>query len=310
MQNSIVDVDCVTKQFGKNVIFRDCSLTIAKGTVYGLVGLNGSGKTTFIRILLGLLKPQKGIVRVLGHDPWSHEPSFFKKMGVLLDHDGFSGNVSARDNILFFGKAKGITLSQIESYIEKQWNNTFLHSEFFSPKKKVKYFSRGQKMQCAICRAFLGEPQFLVLDEPTVALDVDAIDHFYSLVKQARDTGATIFISSHHLSAIEDLCDCVGLLRDKTIANVDCTHNDALPQPWFIRCDHDDLCRTTIQSQCLSPVEFRDNAWRFDIVNPQTAIPAIVASLVGKGFNIMEVAPEQYVLKEKIRLHNATAGNA
>ena len=108
-------------------------------------------------------------------------------------------------------------------------------------RKKVKYLSRGQKMQCAICRAFLSRPDVHFLDEPTVALDVDAIDHFYSLVMRARGRGATVFISSHQLSAIEDLCDSVGMLHNKAITIVASASMGGAggPVSWMVRCDGD-----------------------------------------------------------------------
>ncbi len=307
MADTVITVDKLSKKFNDNIIFKDCSLTIEKGVVFGLVGLNGSGKTTFFRILLGLLKPQDGRVRVLGHDPWKHEPSYFKKLGVILDHDGFAGNLTVRDNLLVFGKAKGASQPDIEAYVDRFWKGTFLCDEFFSPKKKVKYFSRGQKMQCAICRAFLGSPPVLFLDEPTVALDVEAIDHFYSLVNHARAEGATVLISSHHIAAIEDLCDLVGLLRDKSIADLDLQTNDSSSQPWYIRCDGKEQSETVIQLHSKTPVEYYNNAWHFEVVNPQTAIPIIVSDLVSQGIKVLEVSTEKDSLKNKIRLRNGIA---
>jgi ABC-2 type transport system ATP-binding protein len=303
MPDPVITVENISKSFDKNVIFESCSVSVVQGSVFGLVGLNGSGKTTFIRLLLGLLMPGRGRISVLGHDPWKHDPAYFKKIGVILDHDGFSGNLTVAENMLFFAEAKGMGKSQVAAYIEETWKDTFLHAEFYGGRKKVKYFSRGQKMQCAICRAFLSRPVLYFLDEPTVALDVDAIDHFYSLVKQARDSGATVLISSHQLSAIEDLCDTVGMLHNKNITIVKPGPGASDKQSWMIRCNGDADARfgRTIENVCGFSAVFRDGAWHFPVTDAEIQIPRIVAALVSDGCRVYEVMAEAGSLKDRIR---------
>jgi ABC-type multidrug transport system ATPase subunit len=254
-------------------------------------------------MLLGLLKPGRGGISVLGYDPWKHDPSYFKMLGVILDHDGFTGNLNIAENISLFADAKGMTARQVRAYIEENWKNTFLHDEFFSGRKKVKHLSRGQKMQCAICRAFLSWPAAYFLDEPTVALDVDAIDHFYSLVAQARGRGATVLISSHQLSAIEDLCDCVGMLHNKNVTIVKSPGSVGGPVSWMVRCDRDADARfgKIIENICGFPAVFSDSAWHFKVKEPETAVPEIVRLLVSDGCRILAVGAETESLKDRIR---------
>jgi ABC-type multidrug transport system ATPase subunit len=305
MPQTVINVENISKSFDKNVIFENCSLSIEAGTVFGLVGLNGSGKTTFIRLLLGLLKPERGGISVLGHDPWKHDPHYFKKLGVILDHDGFAGNMTIAENLRIFAEAKGLDTQQVRAYVEERWKNTFLYDEFFGAKKKVKYLSRGQKMQCAICRAFLPQPDVYFLDEPTVALDVDAIDHFYSLVTHARDRGVTVLISSHQLSAIEDLCDCVGMLHNRNVTIVASASPGSAggPVSWMVRCDRDADARfgKIIENICGFPAVFSDSAWHFKVTGPQTSVPEIVRQLASDGCRILEVGAEAESLKDRIR---------
>ena len=303
MPQPVITVEKISKSFDKNVIFENCSLSVETGTVFGLVGLNGSGKTTFIRMLLGLLKPGRGGISVCGHDPWTHEREYYRKLGVILDHDGFAGNLTIAENLGIFAEAKGLDRRQVRAYVEEHWENTFLYDEYIGPGKKAKYLSRGQKMQCAICRAFLPLPDLFFLDEPTVALDVDAIDHFYSLVTRARDRGATVLISSHQLSAIEDLCDGVGMLHNRTITNVKDPARAGGPVSWTVRGDGDADARfgTIIESIAGFPAVFRENAWHFQVTGPETAIPEIVKQLASDGCRILEVGPEAASLKDRIR---------
>jgi ABC-type multidrug transport system ATPase subunit len=303
MPEPVIQLENISKSFDKNVIFDNCSLSIPAGSVFGLVGLNGSGKTTFIRMLLGLLKPGRGNISVLGYNPWKHDPAYYKKLGVILDHDGFAGTMTIAENLGIFAEAKGMDERQVRAYIEEQWKNTFLYDEYFAAKKKVKYLSRGQKMQCAICRAFLSRPDVHFLDEPTVALDVDAIDHFYSLVTQARDRGATVLISSHQLSAIEDLCDSVGMLHGKNVTIVRSMGSAGGPVSWMVRCDGNADARfgAIIESISGFPAVFRLGAWHFEVKGPETAVPEIVRRLASNGCNILEVGEETDSLKDRIR---------
>jgi ABC-2 type transport system ATP-binding protein len=305
MPQTVISVENIAKSFDKNVIFENCSVSVEAGSVFGLVGLNGSGKTTFIRMLLGLLKPGRGGISVLGYDPWKHDPSYFKMLGVILDHDGFTGNMNIAENISLFADAKGMNARQVRAYIEENWKNTFLHDEFFGGRKKVKHLSRGQKMQCAICRAFLSRPRVCFLDEPTVALDVDAIDHFYSLVRQAAAGGATLLISSHQLSAVEDLCDTVGVLRDRNVTIVKSSANAGGAASWIVRCGSEARFGGIIESVCGFPAVFRDGAWRFEVREPKAVIPEIVRRLASGGCDILGVEADAGSLRDRIKKSRA-----
>ena len=129
MPKTVVDVQKLSRSFGKHSVFEDCSLSIDEGSVFGLVGMNGSGKTTLIRLLLGLLRPDQGKISVLGFDPWQHKAEYFKRLGVILDHDGFAGNMTVAENLGIFAAAKGIDFSQVESYVNHFWNDTFIKKE-------------------------------------------------------------------------------------------------------------------------------------------------------------------------------------
>jgi ABC-type multidrug transport system ATPase subunit len=206
----MLQVKNLSRSFGDVSVLKDISLQLEGGAVYGLVGLNGAGKTTFIRVLLGLLRKGGGSVEVAGFDPWRHQPEFYRLVGVALESDGFFGNLTVRENLRIFAQARGIPPEGADRYFEEHWGGT----DIFRLAKKIKFLSRGQRVQCGLCRAFLGWPRALFFDEPTVSLDFLAYEHFKKMVREAKSRGAALLISSHQLEVIDDLCDRVGLLRN------------------------------------------------------------------------------------------------
>jgi ABC-type multidrug transport system ATPase subunit len=230
MSETIIKADRVAKSFSHLTILENVCFEVNQGDRYGLVGLNGAGKTTLIRLLLGVLKPSRGTLSVLGIDPWFHDPAQLQRMGVVLEHDGFWGNLTFDQNMRIFAEAKGIARNQAMAYIDQYWSTTSLYRN----KKPVKLFSRGQRMLCAIARAFMGWPKVYFFDEPAVALDVGAYDHFRGLVKTATSQGATFFISSHQLEAIDDLCDRVGMLRNRCITELDLGAQNNGKEQWAL----------------------------------------------------------------------------
>jgi ABC-2 type transport system ATP-binding protein len=303
MTKNIVIVERCVKRFGAVAVIEECSFSIDQGSVFGLVGRNGAGKTTLIRLLLGLLKPDAGALSVMGFKPWNHDEAFYRRVGVALEHDGFSGNLNVKDNLALFAVAKGVAWSEVEAYIKEFWNGTFLHDYVQGGGKKVKYLSRGQRVQCGLCRAFMGWPSVYFFDEPTVALDVDAYDHFCMMSHEAKRRGGTMLISSHHLSTIEELCDEVGILDNKQLHAVDQRKPDGSSPNWSLVADFSNDFRAIIEQCSLHPATYSNGAWRFFIESAETMIPEIIARLAAAGCRILRVGPEKNDLKGKIRTH-------
>jgi ABC-2 type transport system ATP-binding protein len=299
--NSIV-IENLSKRFGSKIVFEECSYTVAHGLIFGLVGLNGAGKTTLIRLLSGLLKPDGGRLSVLGFTPWNHEERFFRRIGIVLENDGFMGNLTFRDNLRLFASAKGLDWPEVTSYLDDFWKGTFIGREAAGRGKKVKFFSRGQRMQCGLCRAFLGWPDMYFFDEPTVALDVDAYDHFFGMVRQAQARGSTVLISSHQLSFIEALCDEVGILDKNKLAKLSVRHTPA-GQPWRITAPGDHVFKEIIERESGNPAVYSNGGWHFHVLDPAATIPEIVSLLCKAGCRVGEVRPEGPELREKMRTH-------
>jgi ABC-2 type transport system ATP-binding protein len=304
-KNAIIVNDC-SKRFGKNIVFDQCSLAVKEGSIFGLVGLNGAGKTTLIRLLAGLLKPDAGNVTMLDSIPWNHEEQFYKRLGIVLENDGFSGNMNLVDNLMFFAVAKGLTWPAVENYVHEFWKDTFIENELHKPSKKVKHLSRGQKMQCGLCRAFLGWPNVYLFDEPTVALDVEAYDHFCGIARYAQKRGGTMLISSHQLSFVEELCDTIAILDNKKLHPLQDGSDgieQAFHQQWKIVASDREEYKKIIAMHSGKKVAYRGDSWHFVVENPDEAIPAMIASLCAAGCRIREVREEKQELKEKMRVH-------
>ncbi len=303
MSDSVIQLQGIQKSFGANRVFHDISLDVGSQTVFGLVGLNGAGKTTLIRILLGLLRPDTGTCSVLGHDPWQHAPDYYRQLGVVLEHNGFWGNLTMRQNLSFFAEAKSLCGHMVKEYLDGHWAG----QPVLEKKQKVKLFSRGEKMQCALCRAFLGWPRVYLFDEPAVALDVKAYDHFCALVRRAREKGATVLISSHQLDAIEDLCDRVGILENGTLSSLGDAPQGAVR--WLVRAEARQEYASIIEEMTGGRAEHRDGAWRFEIASGRKDIvPAIISRLVAAGCIVEEVREEKDSMRESIRRHYGSQG--
>lgn len=280
----IINITDIHKSFGKSSILNGVFLEIDAGTIYGLVGLNGAGKTTFLRLLLGLLKPDQGQITVVGQNPWNHKESYYSKLGVVLEHDGFWGNLTIKENLKIFASAKKLHWNDVLQYIEQFWSTTVIALS----DKKVKHLSRGQRMQCALCRAFLGWPEVVFLDEPAIALDMAAYDHFKTIARYARDLGAAMIISSHQLDTIDDLCDRVGNLSCGKLHDLELNVRSGFFN-WILSTDNNHLWKKILVENGCQNVDWKNGTWSFSIDNPVEKIPVIIRKLVESNCKIFQI---------------------
>ncbi len=295
--DSIIVKD-LCKSFGSKKVLEDLSLSLAPRVVFGLIGLNGSGKTTFIRTLLGLLNSDQGKCTVLGMNPSDHQVNYYRRVGVVLEHNGFFGNLSVLENLSFFARARGISRDEMDAYFSKYWKNTDIGKD----KRCIKYFSRGQKMQCALCRAFLGWPEVYFFDEPVVALDLEAYNQFCEMVRIAQSKHATIIISSHQLDTIEELCTSVGILENGSVTFLGNQEDNKKNEQWIIKADYNEEYKKIIEEATKNTVNHENGKWHFTISNSsEVVIPEIISNLVSKGCLIHFVKPEKMSFRETIK---------
>lgn len=187
------------------------SLEIPQGIVFGFLGPNGSGKTTTIRLLLGLLEPTTGSAEVFGFDTRSQSAAIREQTGALLEHTGLYERLSAYDNLEFYGRVAHLTAAQRQARIQELLSHMGLWER---RSEVVGTWSRGMKQKLAIARAMIHSPKLLFLDEPTAGLDpVAAAALRDDLAGLASDHKVTIFLTTHNLTDAERLCEQVAVIR-------------------------------------------------------------------------------------------------
>ncbi|WP_417791510.1 ABC transporter ATP-binding protein [Stutzerimonas xanthomarina] len=191
---SAVDIQGVNQRYGSMTVLHDLNLTLGEGEVLGLFGHNGAGKTTSMKLILGLLSPSEGQVCVLGRAP--HDPEVRRQLGYLPENVTFYPQLSGRETLRHFARLKGASLSQVDELLEQVGLS-------HAAERRVKTYSKGMRQRLGLAQALLGEPRLLLLDEPTVGLDPIATGDLYQLIDRMRQRGTSVILCSHVLPGVE-----------------------------------------------------------------------------------------------------------
>ena len=201
----------LSRDFGLVRAVSHLDLEVPSGIVFGFLGPNGSGKTTTIRLLLGLLEPSDGRAEVLGFDTRTDPVKIRERCGALLEYSGLYERLSAEDNLEFYGRVWHMSAGERKARIKELLTTMGLYER---RKEVVNEWSRGMKQKLAIARAMLHHPALIFLDEPTSGLDpLAAVALREDLAALAGREGVTIFLTTHNLSEAEKLCQQVGVIR-------------------------------------------------------------------------------------------------
>lgn len=218
MKNAIEIVN-ITKYYGKICALNKMSLDVPEGTIYGLVGPNGAGKTTLIKALVGSLQPNSGHAKVLGLDPLKDKWKLRQQIGYMPQSPALYDDLSARNNILFFGKAQDVP------DLQKKVDEILSFAELtHRANDAVRTFSGGMKKRVSLCCALIHDPKIIFLDEPTAAVDPHLKMQTWILFRKLAQKGVTIFVSTHQMDEAM-LCDQVTILRNGEILAVDTPQN-------------------------------------------------------------------------------------
>jgi len=205
---TLVDVAGVSCSFGRVRALDGLSLRVLQGTVVGIVGPNGAGKTTLIDVICGLIRPDLGTVRVLGQDVAANASAVRAQIGVLPQETALYDEVTPLQNLRF--AAALYSIRRPESRITEVLELVGLNSR---RNDVVRGFSGGMKRRLAIARALLHDPPLLILDEPTVGVDIEARHQIWAHVRSLRAGGRTVVLTTNYLDEAEALCDRVAILR-------------------------------------------------------------------------------------------------
>jgi ABC-2 type transport system ATP-binding protein len=210
--NEIIEIQGLTKDFGQGCGIFDVNLQIQEGEVFGLVGINGSGKSTIMRHLMGFLHADKGLATIAGKDCWQSAAEVKRKVGYIPGEIAFPDVRSGLDFLHLQADYMGLRSMAYADRLIEQLN--------LDPTAKLKRMSKGMKQKTAIVGAFMTDSDILLLDEPTTGLDPLMQKSFTEIIKQEKKKGKTIFMSSHMFDEMESTCDRVAFLKDGRIVHV------------------------------------------------------------------------------------------
>ncbi|GAB7045000.1 ABC transporter ATP-binding protein [Catenuloplanes indicus] len=205
----IIETEGLSKRYGRRRGIDDVTLGIGQGEIFGFLGPNGAGKTTTIRTLLGHLRPTAGRARIFGLDVTTGQAAIHRRLGYLPGEFGLYDRLTGAQTADFFGRLYG--------GVDRAYRDRLMERLGVDPGRRFRELSKGNKQKIGLVVAFQHRPDLLVLDEPTSGLDPLVQREFHALVREARDEGRTVFLSSHVLSEVEAVCDRVALIRDGRI---------------------------------------------------------------------------------------------
>ena len=206
---NIIETENLTKQYGTTTVVDNINLHVPKGKIYGLLGRNGAGKTTAMKMMLHLVYPTGGAIRLFGTDYKEHTHSLYGKIGSIIETPGFYSNLTGYENLKIIAKLRG-QLSK--DSVQEALRVVGLEKE---TRKVFADYSLGMKQRLGIAAAIMHEPELLILDEPINGLDPIGISEIRSFLSElSHSKGTTILISSHVLNEIEQIADIIGVMHE------------------------------------------------------------------------------------------------
>ena len=202
---NIIELNHVTKKYGSTYGVRDISLKVPKGTVFGFLGPNGAGKSTTINMLVDFIRPTEGKVKIFGMDSVEDSQKIRQKIGFLAGDFALDKGLTGWQQLEYFGNLRG---KYDKNYVKELADRLDCNLN-----RKFKHLSRGNKQKVGLIAALMHKPELLIFDEPTSGLDPLIQAEFNKIIVEQKRQGATIFISSHILSEVQEICDYVAFIR-------------------------------------------------------------------------------------------------
>jgi ABC-2 type transport system ATP-binding protein len=203
----------LSKRFGNQTVVSGINLDVQSGEIFGFLGRNGAGKSTFINMLTGIIRPTSGTIRMFGSETKSEE--WKRQIGVLPDYSTFYDSLCPADHLHYFARVKGVSLSKQECTRILTAVGLEEHAS-----RKAKTFSFGMKKKLGIAQALVGDPELLFLDEPTSGVDVESALQIQELLRSLHQQGKTIFMTSHNLDEVEKICTRIAIMKNGTIRSL------------------------------------------------------------------------------------------
>ncbi|MFD6394595.1 ABC transporter ATP-binding protein [Nocardia sp. NPDC060259] len=285
MNDSIVVTDELTKRYGEHIAVDAVSMRVAAGEIYGFLGPNGAGKTTTLRMLAGLIRPSAGTALVRGRAPG--DPAALRRIGVLIEGPGFYPYLSGRDNLRVLARYRGHSAADVEKALERVGLADRAGDRF-------RTYSLGMKQRLGVGAALLGDPDLLILDEPTNGLDPAGLAEMRTLIIDLAADGHTVLLSSHQLAEVQEICHRVGvisggrLLAESTVAELRGT------AALLVRAEPADIALDAIHT--IAPA--RANADGIRVETSAAMAPVVARAVVSAGADLLELRVDEKSLEE------------
>jgi ABC-2 type transport system ATP-binding protein len=210
--DTILKTTGLTKRYGHTTALDHLDISLSKGEVLGYLGPNGAGKTTTIRLLLGLIKPTSGSATILGKDVGKNAAEIHKQIAYVPGETNLWPNLTGAETLRF--------LANIHGSVDSDYQKDLIQKFAFDPNKKVRSYSKGNRQKIILIAALASRAELLIFDEPTSGLDPVMAKVFRDEVMAAKRNGQTVFLSSHMLEEVEELCDRVAVLKNGKLVEV------------------------------------------------------------------------------------------
>jgi ABC-2 type transport system ATP-binding protein len=285
----------VYKHLGKNEIIKGISFSVKEGEIFGFLGPNGAGKTTTIRMMVGLIAANKGTITIMGHDIAREREEALKNIGAVVENPELYTYLTGRQNLMQIAAIRRIAKKDVEEVIQ-------LVNLEGRIDDKVKKYSLGMKQRLGLAAALISKPKLLILDEPTNGLDPTGIMDFRDIVKKAaKELNTAVFISSHMLSEVQQLCDTVAFINGGLIKSVESiTGGD-------IKTDKDTIVVITKDiekcEEILKTLDFVHETYKDEdslvVELDENSTPELIFSMAENKIRVIEVYKKYKGLEER-----------
>jgi ABC-2 type transport system ATP-binding protein len=292
MTETVVRTDLLTKRYGTRAAVDGVTLEVRRGEVYGFLGPNGAGKTTTLRMLLGLVRPSAGTASVLGRPPGSAEA--LRRVGALIEGPGFYPYLSGRANLRVLARYRGLDDRAADAALDRVDLATRGGDRF-------RTYSLGMKQRLGVAAALLGEPDLLILDEPTNGLDPAGMAAMRTLVVDLAAGGQTVLLSSHLLAEVEQICERVGVLADGRLLREGTVDQMRGASVLEVRADPFDAAARVVSRVAGAEVtEGLDDHGHRVVTVPATGVdvPDLARHLVKEGVDLHTLVVRERALEE------------
>jgi|SRR5690625_1008810 len=303
MAQAIIRMHELTKVYDNNHAVDRLTLSIRQGEIFGLLGPNGAGKSTTILMLLGLVEPTKGEVKVCGYHSTTHPIEVKKRVGYLPDQLGFYEQMTGLQNLLYTASLNGLEGDHAKKRAMDLLEQVGLKE---AAHKQAGKYSRGMKQRLGLADVLMKDPEIIILDEPTLGIDPEGVQEILQLIKQLNEKHQlTVLLSSHHLHHVQAICDRVGIFVDGKLLAAGRVNELATilfdDQPITVRVEVDTVNQSLIDS--IEAIERVTNVkqlskQKLEISSDQQMTSIIAEKIISQGRQLYHISEKGYGLDE------------